>query len=121
VRAALELLATLPGRHVAVLGEMYELGEGTEAGHREVGEIAAGLVDLLIVVGAEARPTSESARSAGLAPDRILELPDRASALVALRSLLGPGDVVLVKASRGAELDLLVESLRAEWSAAGAR
>ena len=54
MRAALELLATLPGRHVAVLGEMYELGEGTEAGHREVGEIAAGLVDLLVVIGAAA-------------------------------------------------------------------
>src|SRR4030042_641286 len=49
--AALELLATLPGRHVAVLGEMRELGEAHERGHREVGEAAAGLIDELIVVG----------------------------------------------------------------------
>ena len=119
MRAALELLATLPGRQVAVLGEMYELGEGTEAGHREVGEIAAGLVDLLVVVGIEARSTAETARATGLAPDRIVEVPDREAALAALRSLIRPGDVVLVKASRGAELDLLVESLRGEWAAAG--
>jgi UDP-N-acetylmuramoyl-tripeptide--D-alanyl-D-alanine ligase len=116
MRAALELLATLPGRHVAVLGEMYELGEGTEAGHREVGEIAAGLVDLLVVVGDEARPTAEAARTAGLAAGRVVEVADRATALHALRELLEPGDTVLVKASRGAELDLLVDALRAAWS-----
>ena len=118
MRAALELLASLPGRHVAVLGEMYELGEGTEAGHREVGEIAAGLVDLLVVVGAGARPTAEVARAGGLAADRVVEVPDRSSAQVALRGLLQPGDLVLLKASRGAELDLLVEALTAEWAGA---
>src|SRR6266480_3989410 len=41
VRAALELLADFPGRHVAVLGEMRELGDQAEAGHREVGAAAA--------------------------------------------------------------------------------
>ena len=49
MRAALDLLAGLPGRHVAVLGEMRELGDAHEAGHREVGAAAAGL-DLLVVV-----------------------------------------------------------------------
>lgn len=121
MRAALELLITLPGRHVAVLGEMYELGEGTEAGHREVGAAAAVLADLLVVVGEGARPTAESARAAGLAPDRIAEVGDREAAQAALRTLLRPGDVVLVKASRGAELDRLVDALRDEWAGSGTR
>ncbi len=50
--AALDLLAELPGRHVAVLGEMLELGDGAAAAHREVGTRAARRADRLIVVGA---------------------------------------------------------------------
>ncbi|MBM4408852.1 MAG: UDP-N-acetylmuramoyl-tripeptide--D-alanyl-D-alanine ligase [Chloroflexi bacterium] len=121
MRAALELLATLPGRRVAVLGEMYELGEGTEPGHREVGVAAATLADVLMVVGEGARPTAEAARATGLPANQILEVADRDAAQAALRTLLRPGDVVLIKASRGAELDRLVEALRDEWGAPGAR
>ena len=117
MRAAMELLVTLPGRHVAVLGEMFELGDASDAGHREVGETAAGLVDLLVVVGEGAALTVESARAAGLPDARIIAVPDRDAAQAVLRGRLLPGDVVLVKASRGAELDLLVESLRDEWRA----
>jgi UDP-N-acetylmuramoyl-tripeptide--D-alanyl-D-alanine ligase len=120
VRAALELLATLPGRHVAVLGEMLELGEATETGHREVGEIAAELVDRLVVVGVAAGGIALAARRAGLPSERVIEVEDRDSARAALRGLLRPGDVLLVKASRGAELDLLVEALADEWRGAPA-
>src|SRR5918994_204593 len=52
--SALELLGTLPGRKVAVLGEMMELGEGTVPGHLEVGRRAAADADRLLVVGAGA-------------------------------------------------------------------
>ena len=122
VAAALELLIGLPGRRVAVLGEMLELGEGHESGHRSVGEAAAAAVELLVVVGRGAVPIAEAARHAGLAADRIIEVPDREAALDALRARLRAGDVVLVKASRGVELDLLVttlaEALRAGDAAA---
>jgi UDP-N-acetylmuramoyl-tripeptide--D-alanyl-D-alanine ligase len=117
MRAAMELLASLPGRHVGVLGEMFELGDASDAGHREVGEVAAALLDLLVTVGLGAHLIAEAANRAGLSADRIVEVADRESAVVALRAHLRPGDVVLVKASRGAELDLLVEALRDEWSA----
>jgi len=117
MRAAMELLVTLPGRHVAVLGEMFELGDASDAGHREVGEIAAGLVDLLVVVGDGAALIVESARAAGLPDAGVIPVPDRDAAQAVLRERLLPGDVVLVKASRGAELDLLVASLRDEWRA----
>jgi UDP-N-acetylmuramoyl-tripeptide--D-alanyl-D-alanine ligase len=119
VHAALELLATLPGRHVAVLGEMYELGDATAPGYREVGESAAALAHQLVVVGEAARAIADSALAAGMAPASIQVVPDRASAQITLRDTLRPGDVVLVKASRGAELDQLVASLHEEWGARG--
>ena len=114
VTAALDLLAGLPGRRVAVLGEMLELGKGSVTGHREVGTAAAATVDLLVVVGQGAAPIAAGARAAGLDASRILEARDREAALDMLRSRLRDGDVVLVKASRGVELDLLVDALRAE-------
>jgi UDP-N-acetylmuramoyl-tripeptide--D-alanyl-D-alanine ligase len=116
VTAALDMLAGLPGRRIAVLGEMYELGRGAVTGHREVGTAAAATVDLLIVVGAGATGIAAGAKAAGLDASRILEARDRETALDLLRARLRDGDVVLVKASRGVELDLLVEALRAELS-----
>jgi UDP-N-acetylmuramoyl-tripeptide--D-alanyl-D-alanine ligase len=112
VAAALELLSGLPGRRVAVLGEMLELGDGHDAGHRAVGEAAAGTVELLVVVGSGAAPIGEAALAGGLSPDAVVLVPDREAALEALRARLQHGDVVLVKASRGIALDLLVDDLR---------
>jgi UDP-N-acetylmuramoyl-tripeptide--D-alanyl-D-alanine ligase len=115
VRAALELLAGLPGRPVAVLGEMRELGSAHDAGHLEVGRLAGDTLDLLVVVdgapGGAAAGIVEGARAAGLAPDRVLGVGDAASAIAALAARLAPGDVVLVKASRGVELERVVDGL----------
>jgi UDP-N-acetylmuramoyl-tripeptide--D-alanyl-D-alanine ligase len=114
VLAALDVLAGLPGRPVAVLGEMLELGDGHDAGHHAVGEAAARSVELLVVVGAGARGIAEGAAAAGLDPGRIHQVPDGEAALEALRPRLRDGDVVLVKASRGVALDRLVDALRLE-------
>jgi len=119
VRAALELLAGLSGRRVAVLGAMLELGEGHVAGHRDVGTAAAAVVELLVVVGDEARSIADGAREAGLPAQRIIEVQDRAAAVDALRPRLREGDVVLVKASRGIALDVLVDDLRRELDDGG--
>ena len=121
MKAALELLGGLPGRKVAVLGEMLELGESHEDGHLEVGEAAGPLVDLLVVVGSGASGIADGARDAGLDPSRVLAVPDRERALDVLRPRLRDGDVVLVKASRGIGLDLLVDGLRTELRGARAR
>ncbi len=106
--AALELLSTLPGRHVAVLGEMLELGEAHERGHLEVGVAAAALVDQLVVVGRGAAGIAAGAARLG---DGAVLVPDREAALEVLRQRLRPGDAVLVKASRGAALEWVVASL----------
>ena len=111
VIAALDILAGMPGRRVAVLGEMLELGDGAEAGHERVGVAAAAVAQLLVVVGAGAAGIARGARDAGLAADRIVEVPDRNAGLAALERLGKSGDVVLVKASRGIELDRLVDAL----------
>jgi UDP-N-acetylmuramoyl-tripeptide--D-alanyl-D-alanine ligase len=119
VIAALDLLAGLPGRRVAVLGEMLELGRGSVGGHRDVGTAAAATCDLLVVVGPGAKPIAAGARDGGLDPSRIVEVRDRDAALDLLRKRLRPGDVVLVKASRGVELDRLVEGLIAHAAEVG--
>jgi UDP-N-acetylmuramoyl-tripeptide--D-alanyl-D-alanine ligase len=118
--AALELLAALPGRRVAVLGEMLELGEGSDEAHRQVGELASAVAELLVVVGDGAKGIAEGARLGGLPAADVIEAPDREAALDALLQLLQRGDVVLVKASRGAELDLLVDRLTLLGAATGA-
>jgi UDP-N-acetylmuramoyl-tripeptide--D-alanyl-D-alanine ligase len=94
---------------------MLELGELHDAGHRAVGEAAAGVCEELVVVGgrpgAGAAAIVEGARDAGLDSTGIHAVADRETALEVLDGMLRPGDVVLVKASRGVELDLLVEAL----------
>ena len=114
VQAALELLAGLPGRRVAVLGTMLELGEGHESGHVAVGEAAGRTVELLVVVGPEADGIVEGALSAGLDAGRIHHVADVDEALDVLRPRLRDGDAVLVKASRGIGLDRMVDALRLE-------
>ncbi len=114
VVAALDLLAGLPGRRGAVLGEMLELGEASDEGHRVVGEAAARTVDWLVVVGSGARAIAEGAAAAGLAERDIVRVPDAETALDALVPRLRDGDVVLVKASRGIALERVVDGLRRE-------
>jgi UDP-N-acetylmuramoyl-tripeptide--D-alanyl-D-alanine ligase len=114
VTAALDVLAGLPGRRIAVLGEMLELGKAAPQGHREVGTAAAATVDVLIVVGDAAAGIAAGARAGGLDSSRILEARDRDAALDLLRGRLRDGDVVLFKASNGVQLYELVDALRAE-------
>jgi UDP-N-acetylmuramoyl-tripeptide--D-alanyl-D-alanine ligase len=114
VTAALELLGDMPGRRVAVLGEMLELGDEHEPGHYAVGEAAAGIAELLVVVGDDARGIVAGALDAGFEASRIHTAADAEAALDVLRPRLRDGDVVLVKASRGIGLDRLVDALRVE-------
>lgn len=114
VLAALDLLAGLPGRRIAVLGTMLELGDGHESGHVSVGEAAGRTVELLVVVGRQAHGIVEGARATGLDVGRIHHVEDVDEALDVVRPRLRDGDVVLVKASRGIGLDRLVDALRLE-------
>jgi UDP-N-acetylmuramoyl-tripeptide--D-alanyl-D-alanine ligase len=119
VAAALELLAGMPGRRVAVLGEMLELGTEHESGHRRVGEVAAQLADRLVVIGSGAAGIADGARDAGMNSGAIVRVDDRDIARDRLLTDLRPGDVVLVKASRGIALDHLVDELRSAITSPG--
>jgi UDP-N-acetylmuramoyl-tripeptide--D-alanyl-D-alanine ligase len=92
---------------------MRELGPHHDAGHHEVGRAAARVVVELVVVGAPAAGIGAGAIEAGLAADRVHPVADREAARATLAALLRPGDVVLVKASRGAALEALVDDLAA--------
>lgn len=107
--AALRTLTDLPcsGRRVAVLGDMAELGPQAGTAHAEVGRVAAELgVDLVFTVGGNARVTAEAA---GQARGRACASLDGVAAAVV--HLVQPGDCVLVKASRSARLERVVEVL----------
>jgi len=118
VQRLLELLARAPGRRVAVLGEMYELGDLAQEAHRHAGEQAAAACDLLIAVGgADAGLISAGAREAGLRDESIHLVEDADRAAELLRRVLCTGDVVLVKGSRGVGLDRTVAALAAEGAA----
>jgi UDP-N-acetylmuramoyl-tripeptide--D-alanyl-D-alanine ligase len=102
MRAALDHLVTLGAdRSVAVLGEMGELGPDSTAYHREVGEHARVVgIDYLVGVGLPARDYD---------PDELVADPGEAAELLAEQ--LEPGDVVLVKGSRSAGLEVVAEAL----------
>ena len=113
--AALQTLCDLPlqGRRVAVLGDMNELGEQSEAAHREIGRQAAALgVGQLFAVGKMAAVTADAARKGGLT--RVIEFADVEAAMKAVKSFLKAGDVVLFKASRSCQLERIVETLKLE-------
>ncbi len=109
VLAALDLLAELEGRRLALLGDMLELGSYEEAGHRLVGERAGRLLDVLVAVGERARLLAEAARG-GKA--QVVMARNKEEATEILRRELGPGDYLLVKGSRALALEEVVEALR---------
>ena len=113
VVAALDLLAGLPGRRGAVLGEMLELGDVSHDGHVVVGEAAARATDWLVVVGQAAAGIVEGALAAGMDRAQVRLVADGAAAVEYLAPRLREGDVVLLKASRGIELDHVVDALAA--------
>lgn len=111
--AALELLASLSGRRIAVLGDMFELGDFAEEGHRSVGRYAvASGIDLLIVVGELASFIGDEARQTGLPEGRIRAVRDTTSAVDAIADLsIGAGDYVLIKGSHGMHMEEIVRCL----------
>lgn len=117
MKAALRTLMELEseGQRVAVLGNMFELGEESERGHREVAEAAASLgVDRLIVLGNEMM--ARVAQEAGLVHSAVA--PDASVAAEMLQESVHPGDLVLIKGSRSARTELVLEEF-ARLAAAG--
>ena len=118
MKAALRTLVELDteGKRIAVLGEMRELGAESERGHREVGEAAATLgVDQLITIGDAAELIAEGARTAGL--DKVSSARSTAEAAKLLGEIAEPGDLVLIKGSRAARTEEVIEQFGSQNSA----
>jgi UDP-N-acetylmuramoyl-tripeptide--D-alanyl-D-alanine ligase len=111
--AALNLLNDLDGRHVAVLGEMLELGPYERQGHELVGLRAAEVAQRLIAVGERAKLIVDAARRAGMAKSRITWLADVPQVIEVLNNELKEGDIVLIKGSHGLRMDRIVAALEA--------
>jgi UDP-N-acetylmuramoyl-tripeptide--D-alanyl-D-alanine ligase len=110
-------------RRLAVLGEMLELGPSSGSLHEECGRFAAeaGLSHLISVGGEAAAALAHGARAAGMREDSVRYVPTSDEAAELAAATARPGDVVLVKGSRGIRTERVVERLKAEFGAGRVR
>jgi UDP-N-acetylmuramoyl-tripeptide--D-alanyl-D-alanine ligase len=109
VRATLAVLADEPGRRIAVLGEMRELGRQSEALHAELAEpVLAARAELILLVGEAMAPLAHALER----EVNVVHVADTAAATERLRAELRADDAVLVKGSNGVGLSRLVAALR---------
>ena len=107
--AALNVLGNRPGRHVAVLGDMLELGVCTQAEHYKVGRIAAENADVLFAYGPNSVRMLNGARTGGMSENKARAFTDRTRLVAALKQAAKPGDVILFKGSRGMRMELILQ------------
>ncbi len=110
MKAALVAVKSLkPKRAIGVLGDMLELGEASDSAHAEVGKLAGKVFDALVTVGEKGKII---AKHSGLPAKNIVSVATANDAIPVVKNLLKSGDLVLIKASRGIGLDVVVEALR---------
>jgi len=111
-------LASGSARKVAFLGEMLELGDHAARLHAECGRAAAEAgLDLLVAVGGDsARILADAAREAGLPESAVTHVANSTDAADLAVKTVRPGDLVLVKGSRGVRTDLIVDRLKVEFA-----
>ena len=115
LRTAVDFLseAECDGKKIAVLGDMLELGERSDELHREVGRFIVGhSINILLTVGDRSAKIAEAALSAGMTQDKVVICKTNFEALIHLRSILGEGDIALIKGSRGMKMEEIVEALK---------
>lgn len=115
MKSSLDVLATYSRRKIAVLADMLELGEFSEQLHRNVGKHAAvKKIDLLIVVGNEAKYIASGAKDAGM--NNIYYCKDNEEVINYLGNNLCSNDVVLLKGSNGMNLKDVVARIKEKFS-----
>ena len=113
MKASLDVLKDAEGRKVAILGDMFELGENEAVLHASVGVHAAGnAIDLLVCVGSNSRHMAEAAFETGGCGE-VLQVPTLEALLEVLPKLVQKGDTILVKASHGMHFEKVVAELTA--------
>ena len=113
MKASLDVLATAEGRKVAIMGDMFELGENEKELHFGVGQHAAGKkIDLVICTGGL---SEETAKGASGADTKVCHFLAKADFFAEAKKLICKGDTILVKASHGMEFPEIVEYLKREF------
>ena len=112
--AALNVLGNRPGRHIAVLGDMLELGDCSQAEHYKIGRIAAEKADLVFAYGPFAKRVIDGTITGGMPESKGRAYTDREELARDLKRAVKPGDVILFKASRGMHLELALEAFLKE-------
>ena len=112
--AALNLLEEMEGQHIAVLGDMLELGQYERQGHEMIGSRAAEVADILLTLGTRAHIIAKSARKAGMPANAILEFEEKGILTEWLQENLTSKDSVLLKGSRGLRMDRITAALEAK-------
>ena len=112
--AALAVLGNKKGRHVAVLGDMLELGVCTQAEHYKVGRIAAERADVLLAYGPNSERMLAGAVTGGMPHGRARGFTDQERLVQVLKHTVKPGDVILFKGSHGMHMDQIMESFLQE-------
>ena len=110
--AALDLLSEIPGRKIAVLGEMRELGQYEQKGHEMVGKKAAAVCDVLVAVGPVTKYMADAAIADGMNSDHVqwFATTDEASDYL-INCGLKKDDAILIKGSRGMVMETIVGKL----------
>lgn len=118
VEAALEALRRCPGRSVAVLGEMRELGAESRRAHHRIGECAASLgIDRVILLGPLTEQVAAGARAGGMQASRVTLCDSHAEAAAQVVAQWRVGDTVLVKGSHSMRMDEVVRLLESAGNA----
>ena len=114
-QSVLDVIAhdTTADRKIAVIGEMLELGERAITLHEECGQLiaAAGLDSIFTVGGVPARALAAAAISSGMSPDSVTYVENSKQAADLIAKFVRPGDLVLVKGSRGISTDLVADRI----------
>ena len=109
-------------KRLLITGDMLELGTHAESAHIELGRAAAEVaVDGLLVIGQHAELVIRGAHAGGLRPSRLAQCDDLETLLTALDCVLEPGDVLLVKGSRGMRMERVIAWLREKAEGVGVR
>ncbi|MFZ2958352.1 MAG: UDP-N-acetylmuramoyl-tripeptide--D-alanyl-D-alanine ligase [Candidatus Ozemobacteraceae bacterium] len=112
MQGAIEFLAVCPGRRIAVLGDMRELGEQGSELHRKLGlHVASAGINHLVAVGELSQEIAEAALQAGMGGDVVHPCRDTTDASKLLATLMRKGDTILLKASRGMHFEKIVKEI----------
>ena len=114
MEAALKVLGKKPGRRVAVLGDMLELGACTAAEHYRVGRLAAAKSDLVFAFGPNAERVVNGCITGGMEKFHVQGFTEMDKIIAALKRMLQPGDVVLVKGSHGMHMEQIIDAFLAD-------